>query len=185
DFGYKSILPVVIDIQPDGKFLVSVSSVLKKFFQRFWTARFLANGNIDSDFGINGLLEVSFNETLNDKTYNSRSVLQKDGRFLSSGSFEKSGKANFVLFRVVTGLTLSVADEQSFAPQLTARINDEGSIDVITYSKTHLHLYDMSGRLIGEYIVYPGKQTLPIHLNSRGTYILLAERNKTLKLIRY
>jgi uncharacterized delta-60 repeat protein len=85
-----------ITIQPDQK-IVAVGSVNVGGNLDFAVIRYLADGSIDSDFGINGLAQIDFN---NGDDAGHAIVLQPDGKMVLAGTTQLNSLADFAVARL-------------------------------------------------------------------------------------
>jgi uncharacterized delta-60 repeat protein len=182
DLGYKSAKAGGIVVQPDGKFFIGGAAVSQNFEQSFWVARFWPSGVIDSSFGINGLTNVSLGTNINDVAYQGTCILQPDYRFLMSGSYEKNNKADFVITRLLTGITTSLISKNT-DKSFKAFFGNNGNLNVVATENTLMKLLTLDGREIGSFYVYPGINTFTYPDIVYGVYLLTDNRH-VLKLLR-
>ncbi|NMH26003.1 T9SS type A sorting domain-containing protein [Flavobacterium solisilvae] len=150
-------LPFDMVIQPDDKIIIMGTQQNDVYYNSFWVARLLPNGELDTSFNGTGYKDVLFGTTQGGGTC---VALQPDGKILLGGSSGNTAD----LFAV-------------------ARLNSDGSFDTdfgingktqIAFNGTESFIQSMAlqadGKIVlGGYTVAPTKDFALARINSNGT----------------
>ncbi len=168
-----------IILQSDGKILVG-GYAYNGGLPDFALARYLYNGDLDPDFGLNGKVLTDINGGYD---YGFPLTLQTDGKLLQAGYSYSSGHTAMVAARYLTGLKLGTlnfsAPNQIFVapnPVSQKAIIEFETLNVGSFS---LQLLDVSGQSVQTFFkdknLSIGKQVEPLLFNSNlpdGWYVL-------------
>jgi len=101
DYGANADQISKIIIQPDQKIIAVGATGLHFDFLHEYVAvaRYKANGNLDSNFGINGKSTLQY---ANNTAYGHDGVLQTDGKIIISGNLSTDTTTNYLLARLKT-----------------------------------------------------------------------------------
>ncbi|WP_313808319.1 T9SS type A sorting domain-containing protein [Flavobacterium sp.] len=179
--------------QPDGKIIASgYYSPGTACCSAVRMMRFLSNGDLDSTFGVNGI--VSQISTIG-QAYSI--ALQPDGKIVVSGSGGSGNPVHFdfIMYRYTSGLNLSASDFNSDAKisVYPNPINDLLNIDfkLTEDSNINIDLFDFSGRkvetLLDKQRITSGNHSINFQLPntmSKGIYFLNIMNNSESKIVK-
>jgi len=167
-------------IQPDGKILVG-GYAYQGALPDFAMARYLPDGIIDTNFGINGIVTTDFGNGGYD--YGFPLILQSDGKILQGGYSYFSGHTAFAAARFISGLNVGVLDYSAsvvgfIAPNpIIQSANLEFNIPTAGLFK--LQLLDQEGRMVQNFFsdkyLESGQQTEALFFSDElpaGWYLL-------------
>lgn len=90
--GYEYANTVLL--QNDGK-IIAAGKIESKTFSDFAAVRYLANGDLDTDFGVHGIITTS----IRDEDEARCGVIQSDGKIILAGFSSVSAKGDFAMVR--------------------------------------------------------------------------------------
>jgi uncharacterized delta-60 repeat protein len=171
-YGNDTIKPKSVAIQQDGKIVVA-STVVDAQNSDFMLSRYLLNGDIDSSFGIAGIVKTDFGNNDVDKTM--KLCIQTDGKILIGGCTKVGAQYNIALLRYSSigatdntfglngKLSISIDTSNSYLQDFI--VKDNGKIIAAGISTNTL--YD---DLLSWHLVYNQIPSYLIQLNSDGSF---------------
>jgi uncharacterized delta-60 repeat protein len=106
DFAGSDDYANAVLLQSDGKILVG-GYAYNGSLPDFAMARYLSDGTIDPNFGLNGLLTTDFS---NGYDYGFPMAIQLDGKLLQAGYSYSNGHTAFAVARYISGLDVGLLD---------------------------------------------------------------------------
>ncbi|MEO1623923.1 MAG: T9SS type A sorting domain-containing protein, partial [Bacteroidota bacterium] len=180
--GFEGI-PFDMKLQKDGKILlVGEHRISENSPGNFALLRLLPNGTPDTDFGINGVVNTSFDDV--DDARALAVALQADGSIVAIGITFLSGEGSFAAARYLNELAVNTADISGTSSALLVYPNPVRQSTTLKYTLekeeiVSINLLDKEGRLLKNF--QQGKQqpagtyhkvlSFPEEL-AAGTYIL-------------
>ena len=182
----KSSICNSVELQEDGKILISGYSLDDSNNSDFTLVRLNSNGSIDSTFGTDGIVLTDFGTNVD---YSTCMAIQPDGRILLGGKSDLNFFNIVAIARYISGLNIGIIDFTTDANSVFIYPNPVNSETVIEYELLNdeilsVDLFDMNGKLIKTFISNETrnkgkhKETLNFDESIKaGNYILSLKNN--------
>ncbi|HNW98272.1 MAG TPA: T9SS type A sorting domain-containing protein [Bacteroidales bacterium] len=182
----KSSICNSVELQEDGKILISGYSLDDSNNSDFTLVRLNINGSIDSTFGTDGIVLTDFGTNVD---YSTCMAIQPDGRILLGGKSDLNFFNIVAIARYISGLNIGIIDFTTDANSVFIYPNPVNSETVIEYELLNdeilsVDLFDMNGKLIKTFISNETrnkgkhKETLNFDESIKaGNYILSLKNN--------